>query len=733
MYKRYVSLICVFTMMALLTTPTKSFATVNDSNLKDIGLNQIYPNIDGQRIIVKFRKNTSASAKAKALNKYNDKKAKKIASDSYIVEASEAVPAESLLELYEQIDTIEYAEPDYKAVMSSIPNDPYYSNQAATLQAMHVVDAWDITKGDPNVVVAVLDTGVDFGHPDLFGQLLSGYDYVNLDSDPSDDNGHGTMCSGIIAACIDNATGISGAVDCSVLPVKVLDAEGSGYVSDIVQGITYAVAHGANIISMSFGTTNYSQSLQDALNEAHKAGVILVAASGNSNSSVNYPGANANVIAVGAVTSSLVRASYSCYGSDLDLVAVGSNVISTCYDNGESSYAQGSGTSFAAPYVSALAAILLSIDPGLSPDEVENIMKDTATDLGDPGCDDYYGHGCVDYSVVMGQFSGDNSTPERTGTEDVSPPVITILGDNEVTIENGHAYVDAGALAYDEVDGDLTDNIIVNNTVDVSVDGVYSVTYTVSDAAGNTATAIRAVTVKANVKPVIIINGYNSVKWPTGMVYKDMGATAYDAEDGDITPLIVTSGKVNTSRVGTYQITYSATDSHGAVGSGVRTVVVYKNTRPVIKLVGASRVTVPFGSDYIDSGATAQDLNDGTLTSSIITTGSVNTLKAGSYPITYTVTDSGGLKASITRIVKVKPNSKPTIKLFGGKSVTVLLGSSFNDAGASAIDAEDGNLSSSIVTTGFVNTSVKGTYYVTYTVADQFGLAASVKRAVRVK
>ncbi len=738
-FKKLIASFCAAAL--LFSQGTAALASQPTGSIYDIGVNTDSAEEEsGERIIVKFMDGTSTTTECRVNDQFETADTEKIDSDAYVVVPEEDVSPEELAEQYLSDSHVEYAEPDYPVVMSAAPNDSYYETyQSAVFDQMNIVEAWDISEGSSGIIVAVLDTGVDLSHPDLAGQVLStGYDYVNNDDDPSDDNGHGTMCAGIIAACTNNGTGIAGAVDCSILPVKVLDSNGAGYISTIAKGIQYAVDQGADVISMSLGSLSASETLQEAVSDAYEAGIVVVAASGNSASSVNYPAACENAVAVGAVTSSGKIASYSCYGSELDLAAVGSDVFSTYCYRGTSTYATGSGTSFATPYVSALAALVLSADSSLSPDEVEEIMENTAADLGEPGWDSYYGYGCVDYGAALEELGGGNEDPEpeedgeADGEIDMTPPVITLNGSSSVRVVVGSTYTDAGAAAYDDEDGDLTSSIVTKSTVNTARIGTYAVTYSVSDAAGNAAAETRTVVVAANTKPVITLNGSSPVKIVVGSAYVDAGATAMDAEDGDLTSSIVVTSTVKTTRVGSYRVTYSVTDSNGGTARVTRIVTVKANTRPVIKLNG-STVRVVVGTAYVDAGATATDAEDGDLTSSIVVTSTVNTEKIGTYKVTYSVTDSHGATSKITRTVIVRANTKPVIKIKGRTTVTIKVGSAYTDAGATATDAEDGNLTASIVTTSTVDTLVAGRYKVTYTVTDSHGGTATATRTVVVR
>ena len=235
--------------------------------------------------------------------------------------------------------------------------------------------------------------------------------------------------------------------------------------------------------------------------------------------------------------------------------------------------------------------------------------------------------------------------------------------------------------------------------------------------------------------PVITLNGSSNISLELGQTYTELGATATDNVDGDLTSSIVTTGSVNTSIAGTYTITYSVSDAAGNAASATRTVTVNPDTTaPVITLNGASTVNLNVGDAYNEQGATATDNIDGDLTASIVTTGSVNTNVAGTYTVTYSVSDAAGNTASATRTVVVSADTTaPVITLLGSATVNLTVGDAYTDAGATATDNIDGNITSSIVVTGSVNTNVVGTYTLTYNVSDAAGNAATpVVRTVNV-
>jgi len=318
---------------------------------------------------------------------------------------------------------VAYAELDGSAAATATTNDPYYMSQATTsLTQVHAQSAWDMTTGAPGLVVAVVDSGVS-AHPDLAGKLLSGWDYVNNDGDPTDDNGHGTMVAGIIGAATNNSTGIAGLCwGCKILPVKVLDASASGSYANIASGITYAADHGAKVINLSLGGSTASTTLQNAVDYATSKGALVVAASGNQGCNcVLYPAAYANAVAVGSVDGTNTKYSYSNYGPSLDLVAPGTNWATS--STTQSGYAGFSGTSSATPVVAAAAALVLSEKPSLTPSGVAALLESSADDLGSTGRDDSYGYGLVNLSAAVVAAGGApaSSTPPPTASPTPGP------------------------------------------------------------------------------------------------------------------------------------------------------------------------------------------------------------------------------------------------------------------------------------------------------------------------
>jgi len=289
-------------------------------------------------------------------------------------------------------------------------------------------DAKDVVVGNyagQGVKVCIIDTGIDYTHPDLDGVYQGGYDFVSNDADPKDDNGHGTHCAGIVAA-EDNGVGVIGtAPKADIYAVKALDSQGSGTISNIVAGIDWAVSNNMDIISMSLGASSGDASLENAINDAYNAGIVVVAASGNDGQrAISYPARYSNAIAVGAIDSNHQLASFSNYGPEQEVVAPGVNIYSTMptysvtltswwYGYSEN-YDTMSGTSMATPMVAGVIALMLSADPSLTPDEVRNILHSTSVDLGASGWDESYGYGEVNAKAAVdsiGGGSGGDTTP----------------------------------------------------------------------------------------------------------------------------------------------------------------------------------------------------------------------------------------------------------------------------------------------------------------------------------
>jgi PKD repeat protein len=314
---------------------------------------------------------------------------------------------------------------------------------------------------------------------------------------------------------------------------------------------------------------------------------------------------------------------------------------------------------------------------------------------------------------------------------DDTAPAITRTGDQDVTHEAATIYTDLGATANDTLDGNLTSNLLTTGTVDINTPGTYTLTYTVSDAAGNAAISVtRNVTVVDTTAPVITRTGDQNITHETATIYTDLGATANDTLDGNLTANVVTAGTVDINTPGTYTLTYTVSDAAGnAAISVTRNVTVVDTIAPVITRTGDQNVTHEAATSYTDPGASANDTLDGNLTASVLTTGTVDINTPGTYTLTYTVSDAAGNAAtSVTRNVTVVDTTAPIITRTGDQNITHEAATSYTDQGATANDTLEGNLSANVVTTGTVDTTTPGTYTLTYTVSDAAGNGATTQQ-----
>jgi len=343
---------------------------------------------------------------------------------------------------------VEFAEEDKVFSINTTTNDPYLNSSGSWGQAypdlwgilkIGAVSAWDTSKGD-GIVVAIVDTGLDYNHPDIAANVwtnpgeiagngidddrngfiddVRGWDFVGASylnptqsNDPIDHQGHGTHVAGTIAAVGNNGVGVIGvAWHARVMPVKALDDHGQGPESALAPAIMYAANNGADIISASWGGPSPSQSIAEAIDYSYNLGVVFVAAAGNSSEdALNfYPAANPEVITVAATDPFDNLASFSNFGSKIDVAAPGVDILSL-QANGTNlgtqvapGYTRASGTSMAAPHVSGLAALILSQHPTYTNEDVRQVLRNSTVDLGTAGFDLKFGYGRIDASNALG-------------------------------------------------------------------------------------------------------------------------------------------------------------------------------------------------------------------------------------------------------------------------------------------------------------------------------------------
>ncbi len=404
-FRRWLGLCCAG-LMALLVTACGKGSTPYDSIVVNF-VNTATP--------------TEIAALAKAYNlplrpSSNSAFARQEAIYLFDVDAEHPGATRRLIKRLSREALVEYAHPNYQFQAAFVPNDRLYPQQW-NLRAIRMPEAWDISQGE-GVTVAVVDTGVT-RVPDLAQtQFVQGYDFVDDDEDPTDLNGHGTHVAGTIAQSTNNTLGVAGvAFKAKIMPVRVLDANGFGSLSDVVEGIRYAADHGATIINLSLGSRASAQLMEEAVAYAHRKGVTVIAAAGNENSSqVSYPARYPHVIAVSATGPDGSKAPYSNYGVGVDIAAPGGAKTPEHPEYGilqqtinrrnpdEPVFAYFQGTSMAAPHVAGVAALIQA--QGIKdPDKVEEVLKMSATPV--PGDkQNFYGAGRLDAARALARATG---------------------------------------------------------------------------------------------------------------------------------------------------------------------------------------------------------------------------------------------------------------------------------------------------------------------------------------
>ncbi|GAA1670644.1 hypothetical protein GCM10009745_11540 [Kribbella yunnanensis] len=382
-------------------------------------------------VMVKFKPNATKSARKAALTKLRATTEESLTED--LVKITGTASAPELLKKVKADPTVALASLNYKRRIAAVPNDEYYNtDQKAYLNTIRMPQAWDVAKSTGNQIVAVLDTGVDAGHPDLVGHLVPGVNTTSPNRGPIDDNGHGTMTLGIIAAGANNKAGVAG-IGWSVkaMPVKVLDAEGSGYDLDVAEGIDWAAAHGAKVINMSLGGPGDNEVLHDAVKRAAAKGIVIVAAAGNDGNNVlHYPAAYPEVIAVGATDATGALVSFSQYGDWVDVAAPGWDILSTgprqLTPPQYEPYWYCTGTSCSSPIVAGIAALVRNKWPTYTSAQVTARIKNLARDAGPRGIDPFYGAGILDaYATLGGKWTSDFSTSAADGNDQPARATVT--------------------------------------------------------------------------------------------------------------------------------------------------------------------------------------------------------------------------------------------------------------------------------------------------------------------
>ena len=342
--------------------------------------------------------------------------------DTYILKMQNHANILTAVETLNKEPAVDYAEPDYLAKFASVPDDPRYSEQWG-LSKIAVEGAWDQSMGSPSIIVAIIDSGIDLAHEDLTPNLwvnpgeipdngmdddnntfvddVQGWNFVDSTNIVQDYIGHGSLVSGVAAARINNTTGIAGVCgNCHIMPVKVSQFSGFANYSDIAAGVAYATQKGARVINISLGGYSNSTTLRNAITTAVSQNIVVVAGAGNDNSSSPfYPAAYENVIAVAGTDQDDLKTISSNYGTWVDVSAPGQDILSTTLGD----YSSDSGTSYAAPFVSGAAGLLLSMHPEWTPAMVRGQFAHTSDNIEslNPGYEGLLGSGRLNATLAL--------------------------------------------------------------------------------------------------------------------------------------------------------------------------------------------------------------------------------------------------------------------------------------------------------------------------------------------
>jgi thermitase len=513
------------------------------------------------------------------------------ASDLYIV----AVPRGSERAVANQLARnphFKFAELDHAVAPGLVVNDPYAGSQWH-LGKVGAGTAWDSSQG-AGVTIAILDSGVDAGHPDLAGRVVAGWNFYDNTSNTADVMGHGTKVAGAAAAATNNGTGVAAiAGQASIMPIRITDSAGYAYWSTLAQGITYAADRGARIANASFAASGSSAVQSAAQYMKNKGGLVFISA-GNDGAQLAIAPTTA-LITVAATDSADVRTSWSNYGEVVRLAAPGASIYTTVKGGG---YGAASGTSFSAPIAAGVAALVMASRPSLSSSEVETLLTTTAVDLGPAGRDPHFGHGRVDAAAAV------RAALAAGTTADTQAPLVAVTNPGAGATVSGLIAVDTSA----------SDNVGVTR-VELLVNGAVVASDTVAPFAFNwdtTRVANGAATLEARAYDAAGNSG-SSVRM--GVSVANASATVA----ADTQPPMVTIGNPKHGSKVKGNVTISATANDNAGASGIKQML------------------------YID-GALAAQANGGSLSYNW----SARKASVGAHQIQVVARDAAGNSSSVT-------------------------------------------------------------------------------------
>lgn len=422
--------------------PEKNRVPYQRIKLQSVNHGQLFrqrgPRYVPDEVLVKFKPSLSRTSIEIFVSAYQAKTIEKIQRYGvYKLKVPVYMSVEETIRVMEKNPDVEYVHPNYIIRITAVPkpNDTFFEYQYALLNEaqdigipgsphgrnradIKALEAWEETKGLKEVVIAIIDTGIDFEHPDLVNKIAqNGYDFVNDDTDPTDDHWHGTFVASVAAAETNNEEGIAGvAWNCKILPIKAIGEDGTGEYFDLIDSIDYALQNGADVINMSLGfamsSGEVAPELESALQIAHSSGIISVASTGNEGDSVLYPAAYDDYcLAVAATDYNDARPSWSNFGPEVDVAAPGER-IAGCFPlgfwgEGSIPYGFANGTSTSVPHVVGMVALIKSLKPWLTADDIMDIIRFSADDINSseyPGIDDFIGYGRINMEKALVPF-----------------------------------------------------------------------------------------------------------------------------------------------------------------------------------------------------------------------------------------------------------------------------------------------------------------------------------------
>lgn len=366
------------------------------------------------RLLVQPRPGLSDEEFAKILKTHGAKSVGRITGiDVHIVQLPANASEKAVAALLAKNPHIKFAEPDMILKPEATANDPYFVN-AWHLPKIGAPTAWDSSNGT-NITIAILDSGVDAAHPDLSGKLVAGWNFYDNNSTTTDVYGHGTMVAGTAAATTNNGIGVASvAGGAKIMPIRVTDTSGLGYLSAMASGLTWAADHGARVANLSFEAAGGYSTVQTAAQYLKNKGGLLASAAGNSGALQSFAYSDTNIV-VSATDSNDAKTSWSNYGSFVSVAAPGVGIYTTVRGGG---YGAVSGTSVASPVTAGVVALMMSANPTLGAGNVQSLLYASVKDLGTAGKDSYYGYGRVDAAAAV--LAAKSATVSDTAVPTVS-------------------------------------------------------------------------------------------------------------------------------------------------------------------------------------------------------------------------------------------------------------------------------------------------------------------------